>query len=482
MRYVTYVAKIGSFLKGRRHCQAALVVIILVCFSRPSWGQTAAAFQAQEAPSLTGPLQRASRGTTQLHILYVHGMGIDTPKHSNGPQDFEVSQEFRTNFCNAIHCRKTAGQVKGGEFLGRYYADQADFGPAAGPPPLLYLGKDLWQESATNDEWHAAAPFVDHYKLVRRDGTFIYVDEINWWPLIMSAKCRLIVDAEIALVDRDKKHVATCTAKTVEEGPNDPDPNHQHRYKSFAWITDDQKHDPSWPEPAVINRSLKQNILDWGFADAILAVGPMRRYLIEGIREVVLESLRQAEQNQEKNPEKKPEFVVVSHSLGSYLMFSELDLQDDPQEANHPEWKTDFERLLGKTSQAYFMANQVRLLELANLDDTKNGNLLEHLKTWADARRNAHQPTPQIVAWSDPDDLLTWKVPDLEQDVPGTNGEYVTVQNRPAQNAWRWFWLLESPTSAHTKYDQNKSVLRMMVPKPDAPPAPPAAEGAKAAP
>jgi hypothetical protein len=423
---------------------------------------------------MTGPLRRASEGKTQLHIIYVHGMGIETPRHSNGKQDFEVSQEFRTNFCHMIRCPIKTGESKGGEFLGRQYADQAAFDPNADPPRLLYPGDQrlypggyIWKPSPTNDEWHAAAPFVDHYKLVGKDGTPVYVDEINWWPLILSAKCRRIVDAEIALVDRDEKHFATCAAKTAGEDPTDPDPNHKGRYKSFAWITDDQKHDPSWPEPAVINRALKHNILDWGFADALLAVGPLRQYLIEGIREVVLKSFKEAEKNQEKHPDQTPEFVVVSHSLGSYLMFSELDLQDDLQAASHSEWKTEFERLLSKTSRAYFMANQVRLLELANLDDTKNGNLIKHLKTWADARRNDGQLTPQIIAWSDPDDLLTWKVPDLEQDVPGTNGEYVTVDNRPAQNAWRWFWLLESPEGAHTKYDQNKRVLRAMVPKPN---------------
>jgi hypothetical protein len=161
------------------------------------------------------------------------------------------------------------------------------------------------------------------------------------------------------------------------------------------------------------------------------------------------------------------EVVSVSHSLGSYLMFSALDLQDDPKSAAaHTEWEKKFETLLGETSHAYLMANQVRLLELANLDDTKNGNLITHLKNWNEARQNAHQRLPQIVAWSDPDDLLTWRVPDLGQDVQGTNGESVTVRNRAAQNAWRWFWLLESPEGAHTKYDQNKRVLRAMVPKP----------------
>jgi hypothetical protein len=145
-------------------------------------------------------------------------------------------------------------------------------------------------------------------------------------------------------------------------------------------------------------------------------------------------------------------------------MFSALDLQNDPQAAaTHPDWKANIGILLSRTSHAYFMANQVRLLELANLeleylDDTNNVNLITHLKYWCGLRFRAQQPSPQIVAWSDPGDLLTWGVPDLSQS-------HVTVQNCPAQNAVRWFWLLENPISAHTKYDQNERVLRAMVPK-----------------
>jgi len=449
------ISEVDVFLK--RCCnacngRAALLVICLFCVPHLSSGQAAATAQAQETPALTGSLERADAGT-QLHILYVHGMGIDTPKHKDGTQDFEVSQEFRTHFCKVIGCT-----TKMGELVGRDYADEADFAPNADPPSLSYLGEDVWNKS-TKEEWRAAAPFVDHYRLVRKDpkdptnpkkGTPIYIDEINWWPLILSAKCRQIVGPEAAIVDRDQKHIANCSAKTVR------DSDHKDRYKSFSWISNDQKHDPSWPEPAVINRYLKHDILDWGFADALLAVGPLRRYLIEGIREIVLHSFNQAE-NQE--------FVVVTHSLGSYLMFSALDLQDDPHATARADWKAKFETLLGETSHAYFMANQVRLLELANLDDTKNGNLITHLQNWYDARQRAQQRPPQIVAWSDPDDLLTWKIPDLDRDARGADAKVVTVQNRPAQNAWRWFWLLESPAGAHTTYDQNKRVLRAMVPK-----------------
>jgi hypothetical protein len=453
MSHVTYrIRKIGAFLKCRSHRQAALLVTLLVFVPHLSWGQTAA---AQSTGSLDEALKRAQAGT-ELHIFYVHGMGIEPPKRNAGTQDFETSEEFRTGFCKLAHCTSTP--------VGRNYAAADLFKPNV-VPTVEYLGDTVWRSA---EAWKAAAPFVDHYNLDfydgTRKGTRIYLHEINWWPLVISAKCRLIIATDAGLVDRDEKHSKICLASTP--------PDKDGRYKSYPWITEDdiQTRQRPWPKGAAFNRWLKHDLMDWGFADALLAVGPLHRYLVEGIRELVLDSY---------TPTDNQEFIIVSHSLGSYLMFSALDLQNDteakqPAQTGQPtamsepqsglsaetinNWRERFDDVLTKTSHAYFMANQLSLLELANLDDTKGGNLFAHLKVWGDLRTNA-----QIVAFSDPDDLLTWKV-------PCKNANSVTVTNFPVKNVTRWFWLFANPESAHTTYDKNKQVLRAMVPKLNASP------------
>ena len=457
---------VTSPVDGRRRRQAAVLVFILGCSVSILCSRHAAA----EA-SLVAPLERAEAKTTQLHIFYVHGMGIDPPKA--GTQDFEASQEFRKRFCKLVRCTSD-------EFERRDYASQGHFALNAPPPSLSYFGEALWKPSANNDDWHAAAPFVDHYRLVlRENSTAIHIHEINWWPLVFSAKCRQIVAKEAALVGRDRNHIKTCSAPTMQD-----DSDHPGRFRSYAWIDehDVKERGSSWPQPAVINRALKRNLLDWGFADALLAVGPMQKYIIEGIRELVenvLDSYPPAE-NQAQ------EFIIVAHSLGSYLIFSALDVRDSPQASITENRRNKFEIFLSQTSQAYFMANQIRLLELANLDDSQGGKLplhLEHpaegeqlnsqppaethltaqtapshLQNWIDIRRSYQRQAPQIFAWSDPDDLLTWQVPDLAQ-----------VQNLLAKNACRWFRLLANPLKAHVRYVENESVLRTMLhkPKPD---------------
>jgi hypothetical protein len=460
--------------------RAALLATILVLVQAHLWGQKAAAAAEKQSTSLAGPLQNADQGT-ELHIFYVHGMGITSPKgerKKHRPQNFDTSEEFRTEFCKkVVHCEPSNPK---GEPLGRNYANEAFFKPGS-TNDLMYLGEKVWRSP---EEWSAAAPFADNYKLVRTDGPTIYFHEINWWPLVLSAKCRQIVAREIALVDLDKIHTDICKAATVPDGNG--------RFRSYTWWIDkDEERVPPWPKAAVLNRWLKHDILDWGFGDALLAVGPLHNYLVQGIREVVLDSITTGRDDGDMAKNHR-EFIIVSHSLGSYLMFSELDLQigstpspgslqgDVPaptpnsqgvsSSTTNRDWREEFENVLRKTSHAYFMANQVRLLELANLDKTKNagpdnrGNLITHLQTWSDLRADAKQPRPRIVAFSDPDDLLTWQLPE-QANQEDEKGNCVILSNRPAKNAWRWLWLFANPETAHLDYDRNKQVIGAMVPQ-----------------
>jgi hypothetical protein len=422
---------------------------ILSVLAPLSWSQTASTPQSKPTPSLADSIKRVNTENTQLHILYVHGMGASGPGQS-------ASADLRKSICNYLRDCKTAE----GEFDDTDYADAGDFALNSAPPSLRYLGQPLWKTDAngTSEEWNASAPYVDHYKLVRRDDApTIYIDEINWWPLVFAAKCRQIIGEDASLAGPNKTYIRICSL------PAKPDPNldkNPGRFRTYPFLPDGQQLNALPAKGAIINRALKTFVLDWGFADAMLAVGPMRSLFLEGIGELVRKSFKVSTDGTRGDnvaPASNQEFVVVSHSLGSYLMFSALDVRD-PDTPTPPKWRADYDYVLANTSKAYFLANQVRLLELANLDVTKNGNLITHLKTWSDLRQSAHKPVPQIVAWSDPSDLLTWSVPILDAQI-------AKVCNETVQNAAHWFWLIESPGKAHTTYDQNKRVIKIMLPK-----------------
>lgn len=440
----------------------ALLVAVFACQLTIAWAQEPGS-QSQSVTSLGDSLKRAEY--RQLHIFYVHGMAADGPGYSE-------SKVLRRSICQRLKdCISPEGQ-----FDGREYADQQDFALDSPPPNLSYLGEQIWKSRKSgppSEGWDASAPFVDHWKFLRQgNAPTIYLDEINWWPLVFAVKCREIIAKDAELVGPSPGFLNKCSRL-------EPDPKASGRFISYPWIEeDDSRHLKDLPaRGALINRSVKNAVLDWGFTDAVLAVGSMRSYFLEGIRQLVLKSANVAADGGRTGvigPLPNQEFVIVTHSLGSYLIFSALDLPDLPVSQPRPppaeDWKLRFEKVLAQTSSVYFLANQLRLLELANLDVSPAQNMLKNLESWGRLRRqylsslvapslNDLLP-PQIIAWSDPSDLLSWNVPDLST---------VLVKNLTVKNATHWFWLIENPAAAHANYATNHRVITTML-KPSKPP------------
>jgi hypothetical protein len=406
----------------------------------------------QQDISIGDSLRRA--GSTPLHILYLHGIGA---VNAGG------SAVLRKKICDYLKdCTNPEGEIR----RPREYADVEDFDLSAPVPAMTYLGKDIWK---TPEEWHASAPFVDHYEIKRRSGKSILLDELNWWPLTISLKCRQILKDEAQLAGTDAAYLRLCS-KTVKASTSD-------RFDSYDWLYPDtpeslqRKHS----QAASINRGVKIGLMDWGMSDALLAVGPMQTLLIESIRQLLVKSVAASgdeskalsEQVSENATLSDSEYIVISHSLGSFLVFSALNSQmhsttattaSQSPPAVTPRVTGAFTYVLRHTGQAYFFANQVSLLELAMLGSaTSSGvpaNLAIDLAHWGDVRTKAGGSKPQIVAWSDPDDLLSWHVPDIQG---------INVVNLDAKNAFRWFGLFAGPLAPHDNYASNKKIIKTLL-------------------
>jgi hypothetical protein len=320
------------------------------------------------------------------------------------------------------------------------------------------MDEPVWKSA---DEWRAAAPYAIHFQLSRANGQSLYVDELNWWPLTFSLKCRQIVASDASFVAPSKARIETCSHL---------EPNHAvpQRFKSYDWITPEEAarltHLPS--KGARANRELKTGLMDWGFSDAVLALGPLRPYVLDGLRQLILKSEGDSRANVfdvARQPVDQ-EFIIVSHSLGSYLIFSALDVSQNTLKAtNAQESRDKFDQVLQRTSMVFFFANQLRLLELASLDGPTDRNLATHLESWGKLRCDYLKSKPgasqgcrlpRITALNDPSDLLTWTVPNL----PG-----VEVENYTVKNSAHWFWMFENPTKAHNNYSRDKRAIKEML-------------------
>ncbi len=450
---------------------------------------TAAARSAPhiEARSLT---PTAAQPTEQpIHIIYVHGI------NQVGPND---SSLLRAGICRYIgEC--TVAKLE------RIYA-AGPFAVNAPPPTFTYLDHRIWN---TSEEWSASAPFIDRYQISGGSHTPILLDELNWWPIVYPLKCKALIAPDAHLTGPAKEQIAICNAKP---GGTQPDLDHPGRFLQYQWITDPEASAllHLHRRATFLNRSLKNSLMDWGIGDAVLALGPIQQLLTAGIRELLTQSLQSAGVDlATANPQDSgPEFFFITHSLGSYLSLAAIDADwlgathagALPQFAISAGQKSAADYLSAHTAGFYFLANQVELLELARISvsdqaaatapcpvsppssgsetppapappssnasaasaaELPASTAISHWQCqrqiYLERRSAAHGPSllgPQIISWSDPDDLLSWNVPRIDP---------VRVVNLLVHNsAFKIPPFLVWPTGAHANYAKNPRVLRVI--------------------
>jgi hypothetical protein len=106
------------------------------------------------------------------------------------------------------------------------YADWDEFALEAPVPKLEYMDEQIWKNQ---EEWRASAPYAIHFQLTRSKGPVFYVDELNWWPLTFSLKCRQIIASDARSVALAKTRIKTCSNR-------EPNPDVPLRFKSYDWI------------------------------------------------------------------------------------------------------------------------------------------------------------------------------------------------------------------------------------------------------
>src|SRR5215469_8920121 len=401
-------------------------------------------------------------GTRHIHILYMHGI------NQVGAGD---SLLLRKAICKYLgECSVTS--------LGRMYAD-GPFAVDSVPATLAYMGDRIWK---SQEEWSASAPFVDRYEIRGENHTPILLDEFNWWPLVYPLKCKWLITRDSRMTGPSKPQLDICATPTT------PDPAHPKRYLSYQWIQSSEASDLNHisRHAATLNRSLKNGLMDWGFADAVLALGPMEEVLSSGIRELLIKSLQSYAKNLQtsEGEDVDAEVFFVTHSLGSYLALiacnSDLPGPQDPELSNFqitPEQRQAADYFSTHTAGFYFLANQIALLELARVSAATSGDggpsasasegksAPSSIAHWSRERelylkqRASVVPEPQIIAWSDPSDLLSWEVPEIEG---------VHVVNIPVHNSgFKVPPFVESPIDAHANYAKNREVLGLIL-KPSA--------------
>lgn len=404
-------------------------VVALAALTWLSMGARAAALRADDPAALARTRSLgdviAQTQDRPVHVLFVHGMRADRAG---------LAMPFMEGLCRYGPVRCPPGAAAP--------ASQRRYIDLGTRPPAEVMGEPVWRDDR---EWEASRPFVDRYRFERPGAPPVIVDEVNWWPLLMPFRCRILVAPESRLSGVDKAHLDLCrpwlTAAEYAAALKGPTVS-----GGGAWA----------------NAALKRQLMNWGLADAVIALGPMRTL----IRKAIDGAFGYAAAFDGRGAAGQ-EFVVVSESLGSFVVLDAAgDRFGDARNARE---------VVAATSDLYFFANQFALLELgrvSGLPAAARPDLVTLapaapapqvspfavLSQWAQrpaARPElALAPRPrQVIAFSDPSDALTYNVP----PVPGA-----IVVNVYDRNEFDWFGLIADPIAAHSGHSRNPAVLKMM--------------------
>jgi len=382
-----------------------------------------------------------------VHIFYVHGMGATGPG---------ASAQFREELCKRL---KGCSPLKISSTVHR-----VDLGDR---PKVTVGGSDIWDDDT---KWKRSQPFKITYTLPRGSGEPVVVEEVNWWPLLLPFKCKMLVGPDAKLSGANKEQIEICKRDHhVLTGDNESP-------LYYPWLKDFQLEPATsfWGRRggAALNASLKQSIMNWGMADAVLVNGPMRSYFHKAMRSAFGASLPKDQLDRR--------FVIISESLGSFVTLDAFGSDVS---------NSIFSGILRRTYALYMFANQYALLELGRVDMGSSGgqqsvsavspgenppqrasqapeaqSVLRALEKWADPGEGGNEalsPTfgtsrkevRQIIAFNDPSDVLTFPMPCVRGAV---------VVNVDVRQSFNVFGLFADPIGAHTAHATSADVLRIM--------------------
>ena len=216
-------------------------------------------------------------------------------------------------------------------------------------------------------------------------------------------------------------------------------------------------------DAAIINKTLKKSFVTWGLADVATYLNPAKREKITGdIALFLKETLKE-------NPHSR--ICFITESLGSKVLFdsltrlyglyqlellAEYGFYNSNQNTFFRQFVQTESDILEKTQAIYMMANQLSLLEL--------GTGIVRLYPWERLFKEDYIPKDlTIVAFSDPNDLLTFPIgPTIDQyvgDYDQINVIDIAVKNNDAS----LLGIFSDPFRAHKGYFENVEVLKLLI-------------------
>lgn len=149
--------------------------------------------------------------------------------------------------------------------------------------------------------------------------------------------------------------------------------------------------------------------------------------------------------------------AVITDSLGSKVLFDALDDQVDKGAGTA---RSAGIRTRQRIGLVFMRANQLPLLALAD-PERRESDPLKSLSSERSPVLGAARFQRTVVAFSDPNDLLSYPLLGSSYRNPQWSG--VKFADVLVSNDRSWLGLIENPWTAHTAYEKNRDVTRLML-------------------
>jgi hypothetical protein len=357
------------------------------------------------------------------------------------------------------------------------------------------------QGSKDGSDWTQFQPRVtiEHWQTrVRQKHVNFY--RFEYWEALAFIKCQFVVAPDTRLIGTGTQFGGTTRSKFCA---------------SLPWNAPGSKQLSNLPEFG--NQSIKSEIMEWGLTDAVIATSQFRTVLRQAVREAMVLTARDAIAAAPRSlatPGGTPggatptipddyryRFAFITESLGSYVISDTLNSLAPPpsvtpasasaSEAAASEYAEQMRAakfaICGAT-QVHMLANQLALLrpsELAvskagtpeNENSATDGNNAEttpsttsHAHFFRGCEESAWKSSHpqngvaygawQVVAYHDPNDLLSYYTSDRPGTVGAANAETTNVVV-PFAPVWIPF-VFANPITAHTGQAKAPAIMDLL--------------------
>lgn len=227
----------------------------------------------------------------------------------------------------------------------------------------------------------------------------------------------------------------------------------QLAYDNTGTSTDCANDQACKPTRALLNGMVKDRLLNDCLADGLIYEGDAH----DAIRDAMVEAVSRIVA---ANPD--GQLAVVAESLGSKMLFDALTSM---LESNQPRTQALGQQATRRLALLYMAGNQLPILGLAEQSlFARAMPAQDALQRFLELRRR--QPGPRreglppltVVAFSDPNDLLSYRLLPARYAAPG-----VAVADVLVSNDRTWLGLIENPVPAHMGYLTNPDVGKLIV-------------------